>query len=67
MNVRKNAEAVFLAAAVCATFTAYATAYVPSARAVKAVSTSAVATDSNMQVVVVTAKRLSAEEKAQLN
>lgn len=67
MNIRKNAEAVFLAAAVCATFTAYATAHVPSARAVKAVAASPLAADSNMQVVVVTAKRMTAEEKAALN
>jgi len=67
MNVRKNAEAVFLAAAVCATFTAYATAHVPTARAVAPVVASAVASTDNMQVVVVKAKRLSAEEKAQLN
>ena len=67
MNVRKNAEAVFLAAAVFATFTAYATAHAPSARSASTVKANAVVVDNNMQVVVVKAKRLSAEEKAALN
>jgi hypothetical protein len=66
MNIRKNAEAVFLAAAVMATFAAYATAEVPKYRAAKQAQLAQLA-DANMQVVVITGKRLSAEEKAQLN
>lgn len=66
MKVRKNLEAVFLAAAVMATFAAYATADVPVVASAKPAHLAAV-TDSNMTVVVVSAKRLSAEEKAALN
>lgn len=65
MNIRKNAEAIFLAAAVMGTFAAYATAEVPQARAAKAAQVAAA--DSNMQVVVITGKRLTAAEKAELN
>ena len=67
MKVRKNLEAVFLAAAVMATFTAYATAEVSTARAAKPALVSAVAADSNMHVVVVKAKRLTPAEKAALS
>lgn len=66
MKVRKNIEAVFLAAAVCATWAAYATAETPAVRPAAAKS-AAVVVDNNMHVVVVKAKRLSAEEKAALN
>ena len=66
MKVLKNAEAVFLVAAVCATFTAYATAETPVVRTVSAAPTVVVAS-SNMQVVVVKAKRLTPAEKAALN
>ena len=66
MNIRKNAEAVFLAATVLCTFAAYATAEVPHYRAAKPVQVAAAA-DSNMQVVVIKGKRLSAAEKAALN
>ncbi|NHZ95213.1 hypothetical protein [Massilia sp. CCM 8734] len=62
MKVRKNLEAVFLAATVMVTFAAYATADVP-VRAMAAPAHAAAA-DSNMTVVVVSAKRLSAAEKA---
>ena len=65
MKVRKNLEAVFLAAAVMATFGAYATAESPVVRSAKAVQV-ADANDSNMTVVQVTGKRLSAAEKAAL-
>ncbi len=63
MKVRKNLEAVFLAAAFVTTFAAYATAQVPAARSTVPVAAS-VATDAKMQVVVVKAKRLTAAEKA---
>ncbi|WP_348700343.1 hypothetical protein [Duganella fentianensis] len=60
MNIAKNMEAIFLAALVIAGATSYATAAVPErAVAIKA-DTAAV------QVVHVTAKRLSAAEKAAL-
>jgi hypothetical protein len=62
MKVRKNLEAVFLAAAFVTTFAAYATAEVPVLRT----EASAVA-DTKMAVVVVKAKRLTAAEKAALN
>ena len=63
----KNFEAVFLAAAVMTTFAAFATAEEPVARSAKpAISVQAPAAD-NMQVVVIKAKRLTAEEKAALN
>ncbi|MDO8438663.1 MAG: hypothetical protein Q7S67_00280 [Telluria sp.] len=67
MKVRKNAEAVFLAAAVMATFAAYATADVPVTRAAKPAVVSTEAAANTMQVVVIKAKRLSAAEKAALN
>ena len=66
MKVRKNVEAVFLAAAVMANFTVYAIAEVPGTPA-KPVAAQAVLVDGNMHVVVVKGKRLSAAEKAALN
>lgn len=66
MKVRKNVEAVFLVVAVCATWAAYATAENPVVRPAT-VKPAAVVVDNNMHVVVVKAKRLSAEEKAALN
>ena len=66
MNVRKNFEAVFLVAAVTVNFAAYAVAEVPAAP-VKPVPAQAFVVDSNMHVVVVKGKRLSAAEKAALN
>ena len=65
MKVRKNLEAVFLAAAFVTTFAAFATAQVPAARATAPVASAAA--DTKMAVVVVTAKRLTAAEKAALN
>jgi hypothetical protein len=67
MNVRKNFEAVFLAASVLATFAAYATAEVPVTRATKAAAADVAAVDPHMTIVTVTAKRLTAAEKAALN
>ena len=66
MNIRKNAEAVFIAATVLCTFAAYATAEVPQLRATKQIQLAAAA-DANMQVVVIKGKRLTAAEKAQLD
>ena len=63
MKVRKNLEAVFLAASVMVTFAAYATAEVP-VRASGAPARVAAVADSNVTVVVVSAKRLTAAEKA---
>ena len=63
MKVRKNLEAVFLVAAIVTNFAAFATAQEPAPRASAAVASS-VAGASQMQVVVVKAKRLSAAEKA---
>jgi len=62
VKVRKNLEAVFIAAAFVTTFAAYAGAHVPAARPVAA----AAAADTKMAVVVVKAKRLTAAEKAAL-
>ncbi len=65
MKIRKNLEAVFLAAAVTATFAAYATAEVPQLLKAKPVA-SAPVVDANMIVVIDTHKRLTAEEKLAL-
>lgn len=67
MKVRKNLEAVFLAAAVLANFTSYAVAKVPAASAAKTATAVVVAPDANMHVVVVKAKRLTAAQKALLD
>ena len=67
MKLRKNLEAVFLVAAVMATFASYATADVPARRAAAPAVVSAPVADSAMQVVVIKGHRLSAAEKAQLN
>jgi hypothetical protein len=67
MKVRKNLEAVFLAAAIVAVPASYAAEKVPMFRAAKAVAAAPVAIDANIPVVVVTAHRLSAAEKAAIN
>ena len=71
MNIAKNMEAIFLAAIVVAGATSFATAAVPATRvaAPATAPTAAViakADTSAMQVVTVTAKRLTAAEKAAL-
>ena len=70
MKAPKNFEALFLAAAVLLNMAAYASAdetvVAPATRAV-AVVQSGVFGDTVAQVVVVTAKRLTAAEKAALN
>jgi hypothetical protein len=64
MNVLKNMEAIFLAAAVLAGASTYASAAIPAARAAYGTQVS-VQGESRIAVVKVTAKRLSAAEKAQ--
>ena len=70
MKVPRNFEALFLASAVMATAAAYATADAPGARSAAALAASAavqaVVADSSVPVVVVKARRLTAEEKAAL-
>jgi hypothetical protein len=67
MKVRKNLEAVFLAAAVVANFANYAVAKVPAVQAGKPAQAVALVADQPMQVVVVKGHRLTAAEKAALN
>jgi hypothetical protein len=65
MNIAKNMEAIFVAALIVAGVTGYATAAVPTFHAAR--STVVAAADTNaIPTVVVTAKRLSAEQKAAL-
>ena len=64
MKVRKNFEAVFLAAAVLATFATYASARVPAHTIAAPVVAKAVTVQPGMQVVVIKGQRLSAAEKA---
>lgn len=66
MNVRKNFEGVFIAAAVIATFASFATAQAPQVRVTEAPIVQA-APDASIPTVVVSAKRLTAAEKAALN
>ena len=63
MNIAKNMEIIFVAAAVIAAATSFATA-APAAPAAKIAMVAQ--TDVKMPVVTVTAKRLSAAEKAAL-
>jgi chorismate synthase len=64
MKVRKNIEAVFLVAAVLATFATYASAHVTTQRIAAPAVAKAVVAEPGMQVVVVKGHRLSAAEKA---
>jgi hypothetical protein len=67
MNIAKNMEAIFVAAIVIASATTFATAAAPNYNAAPAaVAATAKADTSKMQVVTVTAKRLTAAEKAAL-
>ncbi|CUI06598.1 hypothetical protein LXA47_28920 [Massilia sp. P8910] len=65
MNIAKNMEAIFVAALVVVSATSFATAGAPAARSSAPAAVQAGA-DANMTVVTVSAKRLSAAEKAQL-
>jgi len=64
MKIRKNLEAVFIAAAVATTFAAYATADAPAPRIASPAVVQAATSDVPVQVIVVKAKRLTAAEKA---
>jgi hypothetical protein len=57
MNIAKNMEAIFFAAIALASVTGFATASAPDAAGARA-------SEAPMQVVTVTAKRLTAAEKA---
>jgi hypothetical protein len=70
MKLRKNLEAAFLVAAVVANFASYAVASAQAGVPVRAAAhaaPAAQAVDQKVPVVVVTAHRLSAAEKAALN
>ena len=69
MNIAKNMEVIFFAAIALVSATSFATASadVPASRAASAsasASVKAVAAEGKMQVVTVSAKRMSAAEKA---
>ncbi|QYF94446.1 hypothetical protein KY495_04305 [Massilia sp. PAMC28688] len=66
MNIAKNMEVVFIAALAFAGFTTFATADVtPAPKAQAAVAAPSVA-EASIATVVVSTKRLTAEEKARL-
>ncbi|NHZ92326.1 hypothetical protein F2P45_25450 [Massilia sp. CCM 8733] len=64
MNIAKNMETIFVAALVVVSATSFATASAPAPRLAATTAVQAGA-DANMTVVTVSAKRLSAAEKAQ--
>lgn len=66
MNIAKNMEAIFIATVALAGVASFATAAVPATVAAPAPVTVTVAKAAPMQVVTITAKRLSAAEKAAL-
>lgn len=66
MNIAKNMEAIFVATAIIAGATSLATASTPAPRITMPADTVLAKADNNMQVVTITAKRLSAAEKAAL-
>lgn len=65
MNIAKNMEAIFLTAVALASVTTFATASTPVQRT-DAPALTQVTADTNMTVVTITGKRLSAAEKAAL-
>ena len=65
MNIAKNMEALFLAALGLALFTSVASAAVPARHAAPHQAAQVIA-QADMHVVTITAKRLSAAEKAAL-
>lgn len=65
MNIAKNMEAIFFVAIGLASATGFATAEAPAQRSVPA-AVAAPMVQAPMQVVTVSAKRLSAAEKAAL-
>ena len=68
MNIAKNMEAIFLAAATLAgaTLVTTAVAATPATKNIVTTAPAAQAAAGKMQVVVISAKRLSAAEKAAL-
>jgi hypothetical protein len=67
MNIAKNMEAIFIATAIIAGATTYATASTPAPRIFIAADSVAQKVEAPaMQVVTITAKRLTAAEKAAL-
>ena len=64
MNIPKNFEAVFLAAAVVATFASYAIAAEPARHVGAPLANSATDANSAMQVIVIHGQRLDAAQKA---
>lgn len=66
MNIAKNMEAIFVAAIIVASATTFATAAVPATRTAAPAAVAAKADAKAMQVVTISAKRLSAAEKAAL-
>jgi hypothetical protein len=63
MNIAKNMEAIFFAAIALVSVTGFATASADASLS-RAASASASAPEGKMQVVTISAKRLSAAEKA---
>ena len=63
MNILKNMEAIFIAATVIAGATSFASADVPKHHAAP-VAKASLATEGKMAVVTVSAKRMTAEQKA---
>jgi hypothetical protein len=66
MNIAKNMEAIFVVAAALAGVTAYATAAEPARYTMQVADAAATVATPGMHTVVVTAKRLTAAEKAAL-
>jgi hypothetical protein len=65
MNIAKNMEAIFVTALVFSGSLSYAVENLPEARAhVQVLAANSIATPANMAVVTVSAKRMSAQEKA---
>jgi poly(3-hydroxybutyrate) depolymerase len=67
MNILKNMEVIFVAAAILSGVTAYATAATPEHALPRIAIAAPVPAQAAMQVVVVSAKRLSAAEKLQIS
>lgn len=68
MKVRKNLEAVFVAAAILGTFASYATAQTPAVTVItSAEAAEQVFMDTKVAVVEVKARRLTAAEKVAMN
>lgn len=64
MKVRKNLEAVFVAAAILGTFASYATAQTPAVTVITSAEAAEPVVDGKVAVVEVKARRLTAAEKA---